>query len=254
MQFLPRALRLFQMPLMTSPKILFPILNYLFLLILVGSCSSNEPAVYMPVLEEPEAFRYLALGDSYTIGERVAEAERFPAQLVTRINEKGIKMAPPEIIAKTGWRTDNLQGAIEAAALQDTFDLVSLLIGVNDQYQGIDIAGYDEAFAALLEIAIQKVGGNNNRVFVLSIPDYAFTPFGESRPNATVISQEIDAYNAINKSITINQGIAYFDITPISRKGLDDSTLVAADGLHPSGKMYGQWIDLVLDEVIGLLE
>jgi len=203
----------------------------------------------MPVLEEPGLVRYLALGDSYTIGQSVEETERFPIQLAERLNENGLELST-EIIAKTGWRTGNLKQAIEDQMLLDTFDLVSLLIGVNNQYQGVDINQYEAAFTNLLNTALQLVNGRKNRVFVVSIPDYAYTPFGQTRPNTTQISEELDAYNTINKSVAEAMDITYFDITPISRQGLNDTELVASDGLHPSGKMYGLWVDIMWEKVL----
>lgn len=207
----------------------------------------------MPVLEEPKPYQYLALGDSYTIGERVAEAERFPVQLADRLRGKGIDMQAPEIIAKTGWRTENLKQAIEDQNIVDTFDLVSLLIGVNNQYQGVNFDQYEAAFSDLLDTAIELAGGKKDRVFIVSIPDYAYSPFGQNRPDPASISEEIDAYNAINKSVADTYGITYFDITPISREALEDADLIAADGLHPSGKMYGRWVDIMWEKVITML-
>ncbi len=181
---------------------------------------------------------YLALGDSYTIGESVAEAERWPNQLAQKL-----KIPNPTIIATTGWRTDDLNGAIQSANLKNEYDLVSLLIGVNNQYQGKSAAQYEIEFEDLLKTAIQLAKGKSKNVFVVSIPDYGYTPFG--KPKQEIITPRIDEFNQINKRIADKYQITYFNITGISRKGLDDPTLVAADGLHPSGKMYAQWVAVI---------
>lgn len=203
------------------------------------------------LLSKHDTLYYLALGDSYTIGESVKYEERYPVQLVKKLRESDLKIAEPTVIARTGWTTRQLKTAIESATLRKAYDLVSLLIGVNNQYQGIDIEVYKTEFRELLQKAIALAGGNKNRVFVLSIPDYAYTPFGQ---RATRISKDIDEYNAINLSITQQYGISYFDITPISRKGFDQPDLVAGDGLHPSGKMYAAWVELMENEIIKKLK
>ncbi|MBX2916504.1 MAG: SGNH/GDSL hydrolase family protein [Cyclobacteriaceae bacterium] len=186
----------------------------------------------------PAEPKFLALGDSYTIGESVAEAERWPNQLAVKL-----KIPQPKIIATTGWRTDNLTDAIEAEGLKPEYDLVSLLIGVNNQYQGKPIEVYEREFEVLLQTAIKLAKGKKKNVFVVSIPDYGYTPFGKAKQEK--ISLELDQYNTINKRIAARYGVYYFDITPISRKGLEDAELIAGDGLHPSGKMYGQWVELI---------
>lgn len=198
-----------------------------------------------------DTLHYLALGDSYTIGESVKYEERYPVQLVQQLRQKGFTIAEPTIIARTGWTTTQLKTAIQQAKLEKEYDLVSLLIGVNNQYQGMKIDFYKTEFQELLKKAIELAGGDNRRVFVISIPDYAYTPFGR---NSTSISKEIDAYNAINLSITAYYGITYFDITPISRKGLEQPNLIATDDLHPSGIMYAQWVDLMFPTVLAKLQ
>lgn len=187
---------------------------------------------------QKKSFKYLALGDSYTIGESVTEKDRWPNQLAEKLS-----IPKPRIIATTGWRTDDLKGAMDAANLSNDYDLVSLSIGVNNQYQGKPATQYEIEFEALLKNAIQLAKGNTKNVFVVSIPDYGFTPFG--KPKQETITPQIDQFNEINKRITAKYKIAYFDITEISRKGLDDPTLVATDGLHPSGKMYTLWVDRI---------
>ncbi|WP_394754037.1 SGNH/GDSL hydrolase family protein [Crenothrix sp.] len=184
---------------------------------------------------------FLALGDSYTIGESVAEGARWPNQLADALNRKGVKVAKPKIIAATGWRTDDLKDALSSEALKNEYDLVSLLIGVNNQYRGKSVDDYAIEFEDLLLTVIQLAKGKKENVFVVSIPDYGFTPFGESEQQD--ISKEIDTFNAINHVITQKHAINYIDITDISREGLKDTSLLADDGLHPSRKMYGLWTE-----------
>lgn len=187
--------------------------------------------------------KYLALGDSYTIGESVSEAERWPNQLRDSLNKKGYAIGKPTIIATTGWRTDNLKNAMNIAQLKPEYDLVSLLIGVNNQYQGKSSDQYAIEFEDLLKTAIHLAKGRKENVFVVSIPDYGFTPFG--KPNQEAITKAIDLFNEINARITYKYKVQYFNITEISRDGLTDPSLVAGDGLHPSGKMYAQWVELI---------
>ncbi|GAB1446274.1 SGNH/GDSL hydrolase family protein [Flammeovirgaceae bacterium] len=192
-----------------------------------------------------EPLRYLALGDSYTIGESVAENERWPVQLAKALSESGTPVGTPKIIAVTGWRTDNLRNGIEIAQIKEKYDLVSLLIGVNNQYQGKPAdASYATEYEGLLKMAIQLAGGDKSSVFVVSIPDYGFTPYG--KPKQEKISKELDEFNAINKRITESYGVTYINITDISRGGLDDPELVAGDGLHPSGKQYTLWAECIM--------
>jgi lysophospholipase L1-like esterase len=183
---------------------------------------------------------YLALGDSYTIGESVAPADRFPHQLARELG-----LGEPQIIAKTGWTTDELNAAIDAANPQGPFDLVTLLIGVNNQYRGRDAEQYRGEFAALLQRAIGFAGGEAKNVVVVSIPDWGVTPFAEGR-DRTQIATDIDRYNGINREETVRAGARYVDITAVSRRG--DPTLVADDGLHPSPAQYTEWVRLILPE------
>ncbi|MBT1696852.1 SGNH/GDSL hydrolase family protein [Fulvivirgaceae bacterium PWU4] len=187
--------------------------------------------------------KFLALGDSYTIGESVAEHERWPLQLAEALRKKGVAIAAPHIIATTGWRTDDLKRAILAANPAHDQGLVSLLIGVNNQYQGKSAVSYAPEFEELLNMAIAFAGNDKSKVFVVSIPDYGYTPFGKEKQES--ISKAIDEFNAVNRSITEKYGVQYFYITDISRKGFDDPALVAQDGLHPSGKMYAEWVKLI---------
>ena len=191
-----------------------------------------------------EPVKFLALGDSYTVGESVAEVQRWPLQLANALMFQGFTCHQPEIVAVTGWRTDELKKAIIERDLPGDFNLVSLLIGVNNQYQGKSTEEYRAEFEALLKMAIGLAGGLKSQVFVLSIPDYGYTPFGRERQ--AEISRQIDAFNAINGEVTEKHGVRYINITDISRRGLDEPELVADDGLHPSGKMYGMWVERIL--------
>ena len=194
-----------------------------------------------------QPMKYLALGDSYTIGERVPEADRWPIQLVDSLTKRGMSISKPTIIATTGWRTDDLKNAITDANLKNEYDLVSLLIGVNNQYQGKSSTEYAKEFEELLKTAIHLAKDKKHHVIVLSIPDYGYTPFG--KPKKDDITKAIDEFNEINARITYKYGIQYFDITEISRDGLNDPSLIAADGLHPSGKMYSYWVELIVKDL-----
>lgn len=193
----------------------------------------------------PGSLRYLALGDSYTIGESVEPAERWPVQLAAHLRETGLDVADPEIIARTGWRTDDLDAAITRANPRGPYDLVTLLIGVNNQYQGRSADDYRKEFPALLGRAVGFAGGEPSRVIVLSIPDWGVTPYGQ-RSDPPRVAKEIDAFNAINRAESERVGVRYVDITPISRLAPAQPGLVAGDGLHPSGTMYAEWAKLAL--------
>lgn len=195
------------------------------------ACATDRPAR-----------RYLALGDSYTIGESVAEADRWPNQLANAIG-----LPQPEIIAKTGWTTDELSAAIDKADPRGPYSLVTLLIGVNNQYRGRDAEQYRREFDALLQRAIGFAGGEPQRVVVVSIPDWGLTPFAAGRDRAK-IGSEIDHFNAIAREETSKAKARYVDITPISRGVTADQALVAGDGLHPSAKMYAQWVTAIVPE------
>jgi lysophospholipase L1-like esterase len=195
--------------------------------------------------------KYLALGDSYTIGESVDALLKFPVQLVFRLNHEGIE-ADPKIIAKTGWTTDELLDGIEKAAPSNDFDLVTLLIGVNNQYRGRDIENYRLEFEVLLKKAVEFAKGDKRRVIVLSIPDYGVTPFGKKKGQER-ITREIDIFNSANKEISERAGVKYIDITEISRKAPTDRYLIAEDGLHPSGDMYDLWVDEMMPLVLEIL-
>ena len=188
-----------------------------------------------------DSLSYLALGDSYTIGESVSQNQSFPYQLTNGLDSASIPVKKPFIIATTGWTTDNLINAIANNGITGKkYDFVTLLIGVNDQYQGLSQGNYQVKFAQVLNTAIDLAGGDTSRVFVLSIPDYGVTPFAGG--NDGTIGPQIDQFNAINKAASLKAGVHYLDITDISRQAANDPTLIAPDGLHPSAKMYGLWI------------
>jgi lysophospholipase L1-like esterase len=193
--------------------------------------------------------RYLALGDSYTIGEAVAVAERWPEQLVRLLAQRGLEIAPPETVARTGWTTDELDRAIAGTALAPPYDLVSLLIGVNNQYRGRDPEEYRAQFRGLLHQAVSFAGGAPGRVLVLSIPDWGVTPFAAGRDRAEV-GREIEAFNAVNRAEAVAAGARYVDILPASRLAAAREHLTASDGLHPSGAMYALWAELALAEAL----
>lgn len=198
--------------------------------------------IVIPIANNPTNTQrtFLALGDSYTIGQSVAAAERFPAQTAALLRVMGINMTDPVYIATTGWTTNDLAAAINDQHITGPYSVVSLLIGVNDQYQRHDTIGYRQRFRDLLLRSIDLAGRNNGHVFVLSIPDYSVTPFATNYDTA-FISRQIKMFNTINKEETLLAYCHYLDITPSTREALSDPTLIATDGLHPSGKEYAKW-------------
>lgn len=203
-----------------------------------------------------EKIDILALGDSYTKGEGISWANNFPNQLVDSLRRRGKTVAGLRVIAQTGWRTDQLKNAIAAASdLNDSiFSVVTLCIGVNNQFQKASLDTYRTEFEALLKTALDFAGGNPKRVFVLSIPDWAYTPFGQNYGVPAQTSTEIDRFNTVNKAITGQYGTNYLNVTDISRQGLQQSGLVAADGLHPSTAQYTAWIEGLLPAVEAAVE
>lgn len=197
------------------------------------------------------AIRYLALGDSYTIGESVPDRDRWPNQLAKSLEAEGIH-TDVTIIARTGWTVDELWQGIQAKPPDGRYDLVTLLIGVNDQYRGYPVDGYREDFRFMLSKAVEYTGGNPGKVVVLSIPDWGFTPFAADR-DTEPISQQIDEFNAVNLEESKNAGAHYIDVTEISRMAMDDFDLIAGDRLHPSGKMYAMWAEKVLPQALEIL-
>lgn len=196
---------------------------------------------------------YLALGDSYTIGESVDPSMRWPVQLVERLRKDNINIADADIIAQTGWTTDELKRGIESAEPDNNNDLVSLLIGVNNQYRGRDISNFREELVELINIAIRSADDLADNVIVLSIPDWGVMPFASGRDRAA-IAAEIDVFNNVIREECNYAGIKFFDITDISRRASVDPSLVAVDDLHPSGKMYGLWVDRIYSHVFELLK
>jgi lysophospholipase L1-like esterase len=198
---------------------------------------------------QDKALTFLALGDSYTIGESVPIYENFPYQTVQLLRKSGIAVHAPEIVAKTGWTTDELMAGIDRTIFEKSYDIVTLLIGVNNQYRGKDPSTYEKEFEQLLNKAIAFAGGNKQHVFVLSIPDWGATPFAASRDRIK-IGNEIDLFNSINKKSTDAAGIAYISITAGSREATSNASLVAKDGLHPSGLEYGRWAKKLADAIL----
>lgn len=218
-----------------------PILYFLLILMLALQGKGQD-------LKIPQNLRFLALGDSYTIGQSVTSSARWPNQLRDSLNARSYSIDSVGIIATTGWTTSNLLNAINNQGLASkNFNLVAVLIGVNNQYQGQPISIYKTQFKQLLDSALIYAQGDTSSVFVVSIPDYGYTPVGQS--NQSQISTEIDLYNNINDSITSIHGFKYFNITPISSQGLIDPSLVASDGLHPSEKQYSLWVNLMLEYI-----
>lgn len=209
--------------------------------------------VAMKTAPLPKTYSYLALGDSYTIGEKVPAAENFPSQVVRIMREKKKNFSAPKIIATTGWTTGELQTAINKARLKKKYDFVTLLIGVNNQYRGLKVVDYIPEFEHLLQQAIRFAGNDTTHVVVLSIPDWGVTPFAEGRDRKQ-IAADIDAYNAANKLIAEKYSVNYIDITPGTRKAANDPSLLAEDGLHPSGKAYAEWAEEICKYLLSLTE
>lgn len=197
------------------------------------------------------AFRYLALGDSYTIGESVSVGDRWPNQLAKLLESESIKIEVT-IIARTGWTTSELWQGIQAEEMRPPYDLVSLLIGVNNQYRGYDIHEYRDQFNFLLHKSIEYADGDANRVLILSIPDWGVTPFASGRDREE-IAKEIDQFNLMNREMSERAGVHYVDITPTSREAANEAALTAPDGLHPSEKMYAMWAEKTLPIVKEIL-
>lgn len=215
-----------------------PALLSIGLLFLITFTSFTNSNTHHPM----KSYRYLALGDSYTIGESVPLSDNFPSQTVQLLRKNGMEIGAPEIVAKTGWTTDELQAAINQHHFQTQYDFVSLLIGVNNQYRGRSAAEYATEFESLLQQAIRFAGNNSQHVVVISIPDWGVTPFASGRDREQ-IAKEIDEYNSINKKMAADYHVHYIDITPWTREAASDASLLAADGLHPSGKEYKRWAE-----------
>ena len=211
-------------------RLYYPLFSLLFLFMSTTALEAQQP------------LSYLALGDSYTIGESLPLKDNFPFQTVDLLKQRGMQITEPVIVAKTGWTTDELMVAIEKRQIKGQFDFVSLLIGVNNQYRGRDITSYQKEFEQLLQQAIAFAGGNRNHVFVLSIPDWGATPFAAGR-DLSKIAREIDQFNAVNKKISEQYKVNYIEITTGTREASKDPSLVADDKLHPSKKEYTRWAE-----------
>ena len=224
----------------------------IFFFITLIACTKKEAPVYYTMPANGFVKTWLALGDSYTIGQSVSEAERFPAQTANILKQSGINIGTPTYIATTGWTTNNLMNSI-LSQNPGTYDVVSLLIGVNDQYQQHDTTGYRKRFTDLLTKAIQLADGKKENVFVLSIPDYSVTPFAAGSDTAQ-IRKEIDWFNAINKNVTADYNCPYLDITPSTRDARNNRSLIATDGLHPSGAEYKRWAGMLAPLMLPVLK
>ncbi len=212
----------------------------LLLPLLAAGCMSDalpEP----PAPADAAGTRYLALGDSYTIGEGVAPADRWPVVLVERLRADGVALGGPQIVARTGWTTDELDAALDAADLEPPYALVTLLIGVNNQYRGRPLDEYRAQVAGLLDRAIGFAGSDPDRVVVVSFPDWGVTPFAAGRDRAQ-IAYEVDAFNAAAAEIAGARGVRFVDVTPLSRA---QGGLTTSDGLHPNAEAYRAWVDLI---------
>jgi len=208
---------------------------------------------------EVTAYSYLALGDSYTIGEGVLISESFPYQLVQSLRREGISFYSPELVAKTGWTTDELGDAMDHYRFLTVYDFVTLLVGVNNQYRGRSVENYSREFEILLNRAIHLSGDRAEHVLVISIPDWSATPFamtkfpGEKSRDRERVSEEIDDYNRVNRKISESLGVHYLDITPSSREATENSSLIASDGLHPSGLEYQRWAQKLKSIILNIL-
>jgi lysophospholipase L1-like esterase len=211
-----------------------------------GPAVTGPPATEPPPDPLADGPRFLALGDSYTIGQSVDADERWPAQLVALLRESGVAVADPEYIAQTGWRTSELAAAVDDSGPEGAFGLVSLQIGVNNQFGGGDIDVFRSEFSALLDTAIELAGGQSSRVIVLTIPDWGATPFAPDLLRGR-IAFEIGLLNDVVAREADARGVALIDVTPSSKLAEDDPSLLAFDDLHPSGKMYAQWASLAFE-------
>jgi acyl-CoA thioesterase I len=202
----------------------------------------------------PPVFKYLALGDSYTIGESVAFQYNFPSQLKDSLESNiADSRVDLKIIATTGWTTANLIDEVDGTIFTTDYDLVTLLIGVNNQYMNLPFSIYQSEFPQLVNTAIEKAGGDLSKVIVVSIPDYAFTPFGQSTGNASEISSELLQYNTFASQYCAARGVAFVYITDITQQGMNDTALVASDGLHPSVKAYTKFTERLLPVALAAL-
>jgi lysophospholipase L1-like esterase len=232
----------------------FQVIVAFFSLLFMVSCSTENPiseTTSIPIVTVPQtqakSYNYLALGDSYTIGQSVCETCRFPAQLSKSLGNLNVSNTYSlKIIAQTGWTTSNLISAVNTQNLASNYDLVTLLIGVNNQYQNRNFSLYEKEFPELVKKAIALAKGDKTNVILVSIPDYAYTPFGQASGNQTTISTEIDQYNAFAKKYCDDNAIVFINITDITRQGLTNKNLVASDGLHPSELANSLFVERIL--------
>ncbi|WP_454803574.1 SGNH/GDSL hydrolase family protein [Mucilaginibacter phyllosphaerae] len=233
------------------------LLTTIILIGIIASCTKAvQPAkpaakIIHNNMPDTNSLTYLALGDSYTIGEAVPLESSFPYQLAAQLRKTNHPFKNPDIIAVTGWTTDELKKGIAKRDLKNkNYNIVTLLIGVNNQYRGYSKDDYRKEFTELLNTAINYAEGNRQHVFVLSIPDWGVTPFAQKMGrDAAQVGAEIDQFNAINKQETEKMGVAYIDITPSSRRAASETGLIADDGLHPSANMYSLWVGQLLPVV-----
>jgi lysophospholipase L1-like esterase len=198
-------------------------------------------------------YNYLALGDSYTIGESVPLDKSFPYQTVQLLREKEFNFSAPEIIAKTGWTIDELQEGMKVHKFLPRYDFVTVLIGVNNQYRGKDVIEFKEQFEELLKKAIELANGKKEHVIVLSIPDYSLTPFAAAMDKEK-IAKDIEVFNGVNKALSIQYKVQYIDITAPSKEVVNNPHLIATDGLHPSEKEYEKWAQKLAELISSLLK
>ena len=232
----------------------FQVIVAFFSLLFIAGCSTESPipqTTPTPIIKSPQTqaktYNYLALGDSYTIGQSVCETCRFPTQLSKNLgNLNPNNTYSLKIIAQTGWTTTNLISAINTQNPTSNYDLITLLIGVNNQYQNRSFPLYEKEFPELVNKAIKLAKGDKTNIIVVSIPDYAYTPFGQASGNQTTISTEIDQYNTFAKKYCDDNAIMFINITDITRQGLINKNLVAQDGLHPSELAYSLFVERIL--------
>ena len=213
----------------------------------------SVPAFSQQKKDSMHIYNYLALGDSYSIGEAVLLHQNFPYQAVQILRNAGYDFQAPEIIAKTGWTTDELEEAARHYRFLPKYDFVTLLIGVNNQYRGRQAIEYKQQFEALLQRSIELANGKKEHVIVVSIPDYSVTPYAE-KSDREKIAREIDVFNGINKALSIQYKVQYVEITEGSREAANDASLLAADGLHPSEKEYAKWAARVAEAIVSQLK
>ncbi|HEY4149291.1 MAG TPA: GDSL-type esterase/lipase family protein [Chitinophagaceae bacterium] len=214
---------------------------------MVSIAGPVQPDTSAHVPDSSAQLNYLALGDSYTIGQSVAVSDRYPEQASGLLRGEGLHVQDPEIIAVTGWTTQDLLNGLKSkmtASPNAVYSMVTLLIGVNNQYQGRSLDEYKTQFTQLLQESIQLAGNRVQHVVVLSVPDYSVTPFA-STLNKAVVASQVDLFNVANKAISLQYGVQYLDVTTASREAANDPTLIAGDGLHFSGKEYRVWSSML---------